>query len=257
MHNPTLQSEIVWDVPVCAAALEEVLAAIDEAVERRGRPHAVVCANPHSLVVAHADGEFLRALQSADVVLPDGMGIVLASRMGKRLISRRLSGTEFFVGVASRWNARRNRSFFFLGSTPDVLDRISRRMGQEYPHVSVCGSYAPPMKPDFDEDEHRKMISVVNAAAPDVLWVGMTAPKQEKWIFRNLDKLNVPVVCAVGATFDYFSGSKKRAPVWLRNVGLEWLPRLLREPGRMWRRNFVSTPVFLANVLWNRVRKMT
>jgi N-acetylglucosaminyldiphosphoundecaprenol N-acetyl-beta-D-mannosaminyltransferase len=108
---------------------------------------------------------------------------------------------------------------------------------------------SPPFKDEFDEADDAAMIAAVNAARPDVLWVGMTAPKQEKWIYRNHDRLDVPFTGAIGAAFDFYAGTKKRAPQWVGQMGLEWLPRLVREPRRLWRRNLVSTPKFLYKVL--------
>ena len=251
----SLPGEIVWDVFVNAVTLDDVITAIDDAVTSRTVKKTIFCANPHSLVIAHADPEFMTALQRSDVLLPDGIGIVLASKIKTGIIKHRVSGTEIFELLAHRWNQRTDRSFFFLGASPEVLQRMKARMATEYPNVVVCGCFAPPIRASFTEEETLQMINAINASAPDVLWVGMTAPKQEKWIFQNRKRLHVPAMCAVGATFDFFAGTKKRAPAWLRNMGLEWLPRLVREPRRLWRRNFISTPVFLVNAFrdaWRR-----
>jgi N-acetylglucosaminyldiphosphoundecaprenol N-acetyl-beta-D-mannosaminyltransferase len=241
--------ELIWDVAVDAVDLQDVTRFVDAAVEQRDGHASVFCANPHSLVVAHQDDEFLHALQSAEVVLPDGFGIVLASRLGRHKIQQRVSGPDLLEHLARHWNERTHRSFFFLGSTTEVLNGIQSRMRSEFPLVEVNGMYAPPIRSEFDDTENRRMIDAVNAADPDVLWVGMTAPKQEKWIMRHREELRVPVVCAVGAAFDFFAETKKRSPQWFRDHGLEWLPRLFREPGRLWRRNFISTPVFLYHVM--------
>ena len=241
--------ERIWDVAVDAVELPDVLDFIDEAVERPSEPVSVFCANPHSLVVAHDDDEFLSALQWADVVLPDGFGIVLASRLGERTIRHRVSGPDLLEQLARHWNRAANHSFFFLGSTPEVLHRMQSRMNSEFPSVRVKGTYVPPYQAEFGMAESRLMADAVNAASPDVLWVGMTAPKQEKWIMRHRKELRVPVVCAVGAAFDFFAAAKQRSPLWFREHGLEWLPRLLSEPVRLWRRNFISTPIFLFHVM--------
>ena len=122
-------------------------------------------------------------------------------------------------------------------------------MAREFPLIEVCGTFSPLFASEFSEAESSMMCDKVNAARPDVLWVGMTAPKQEKWIYQNRQCLNVPLIGAIGAVFDFYAGTKKRAPEWVCKLGLEWLPRLLREPRRLFRRNFVSTPSFLLLVL--------
>lgn len=217
--------------------------------------HYVACANPHSLVIAKRDEDFRRALKEADLLLPDGAGIVLASSLLGAGIPERVAGMEFFLMLSERANRESGFSYFFLGSSEEVLARIKQRMGRDYPNIRIVGSYSPPYKTEFSKEELADMMGVVNTACPDVLWVGMTAPKQEKWIYEHRDKIRVPLISAVGAVFDFYAGTRKRAPEWLCNLGLEWLPRLLREPQRLWRRNFVSTPVFLADVFREFLRR--
>jgi N-acetylglucosaminyldiphosphoundecaprenol N-acetyl-beta-D-mannosaminyltransferase len=118
-------------------------------------------------------------------------------------------------------------------------------MKKEFPGITVCGVLSPPFKPEFSKAESAAMVAAVNAARPDVLWVGMTAPKQEKWIHENRDRLEVPFIGAIGAVFDFYAGNKRRSSVFWQRIGMEWFPRLLREPCRLWERNLKSTPVFL------------
>ena len=144
-------------------------------------------------------------------------------------------------------------SYFFLGSTDETLQKVEQKLSLDYPNISFSGAYSPPYKPEFSEADNQAMIEAINAVKPDVLWVGMTAPKQEKWIFQNRDKLDVKFIGAIGAVFDFYVGNVKRShPIFL-NLGLEWLPRLLQEPKRLWRRNFVSSPLFLAKVFAQRL----
>lgn len=213
----------------------------------------MACANPHSLVIAAADPRFTTALRNADILLPDGTGIVLAARLLGLLLAQRVAGMDFFLELTQRAKGRGGLRYFFLGSSDAVLDLIVARLAQEYPDIVVCGTYSPPFKAEFSDAENADMIAAVNAAKPDVLWVGMTAPKQETWIEAHRGSLHVPVIGAIGAAFDFYAGTRKRAPQWICDLGLEWLPRLLREPGRLWRRNFISTPVFLARVLKQRL----
>lgn len=244
--------ETIWNVQVQTAQLSDVLAAIDEGISKGIKGATLFCANPHSLVTAKRDRQFLDALCAADYLIPDGAGIVLASKILGGTITERITGYDIFSGIAERWNKERGKSFYFLGSSDEVLGRIKARMSSDYPHVSVSGAFSPPFKEHFSDDENDRMIEQINLAAPTALWVGMTAPKQEKWIQEHRRRLNVPFIAAVGAVFDFFAGTRQRASTPLQNAGLEWLPRLVREPRRMWRRNFVSTPVFLYYVLRQR-----
>ena len=125
-------------------------------------------------------------------------------------------------------------------------------MADEFPEIEVCGTLSPPYR-SWTSEENKAMIAKVNAARPDVLWVGMTAPKQEKWVAANRNQLDVPVVGSVGAVFDFFAGTNPRAPQWMCKLGLEWVYRLIREPRRMWRRTVISAPKFVVLVLWHHV----
>jgi N-acetylglucosaminyldiphosphoundecaprenol N-acetyl-beta-D-mannosaminyltransferase len=205
----------------------------------------MACANPHSLIEACTDSFFKDALNNADILLPDGSGILLAAKILKQHLPERVAGTEFFLALTELCNKQNNIRIFFLGSTEDVLQRLVDRIKIDFPNVTVCGVYSPPFKAEFSEADNKLMVKSINTAKPNVLWVGMTAPKQEKWILANKDKLDVNFIGAVGAVFDFYAGTKKRAPQWICKMGLEWLPRLLREPKRLWKRNFVSTPLFL------------
>ena len=127
-------------------------------------------------------------------------------------------------------------------------------MEVEYRNIRVVGTYSPPFKTDYSAQESRQMTEVVNAARADVLWVGLTAPKQEKWIYENKKALNVKFIGAVGAAFDFYAGTVKPSPAFFRRHGLDWLPRLLQQPRRLWRRTFVSAPIFLWHVLKARMR---
>jgi N-acetylglucosaminyldiphosphoundecaprenol N-acetyl-beta-D-mannosaminyltransferase len=205
----------------------------------------MACANPHSLVEAFSDDFFKDALNHADILLPDGAGIILAANILKLHVPERVAGTEFFLALTELCNKHNDIKIFFLGSTEEVLNKLVERIKIDFPNVTVCGVYSPPFKAEFSEADNDLMVESINAAKPNILWVGMTAPKQEKWILANKDKLDVNFIGAIGAVFDFYAGTKKRAPQWICKMGLEWLPRLLREPKRLWKRNFVSTPLFL------------
>ena len=139
-------------------------------------------------------------------------------------------------------------SCFFLGSTNNNINAIREKAKLEFPNIRVYG-YSPPFKPEFSDEDNNKMIEEVNKVKPDALFIGMTAPKQEKWAFLNFDKLNAGHICCIGAVFDFYAGSVKRAPKWMINLGLEWLYRLLKEPKRMWKRYLIGNSKFILYIL--------
>jgi len=126
--------------------------------------------------------------------------------------------------------------------------RIAERLKREFPAMTVCGTYSPPFRDSFTTQENDSIVDLINRSRPDVLWVGMTAPKQEKWVQQHRHRLQVPCIAAVGAVFDFYSGIKKRSPEFWQRLGLEWLHRLVREPFRLWERSVVSAPIFLLMV---------
>ena len=204
-----------------------------------------LCANPHSLEVGRSDPFFKEAISNADMAVPDGIGVVIASRIQNGAIRARVTGSDIFLGLSHALNQQKGYRYFFLGSTEKTLDGIRERMGTEYPNIEIAGTFSPPFKPEFHERENRAMVAAVNETRPHVLWVGMTAPKQEKWIYQHREQLDVHFIGAVGAVFDFYAGTAKRSGQWFQDHGYEWLPRLLREPRRLWYRNFVSFPMFI------------
>ena len=210
---------------------------------------SVTCLNPHSFVVASRDRLFAHAIKSSDLVIPDGIGVVWASAILQNPVPERVAGYEFFMEMTRSLTKDGGARYFFLGSSPQVLDRIAARLSRDFPSVTIAGSYSPPYADDFSPQENQKMLRAIATANADILWVGMTAPKQEKWIAAHREQIGNLTTVAIGAVFDFYAGTKARGPDWIRAAGLEWLPRLLREPKRLWRRNFVSTPLFILHVL--------
>lgn len=213
-----------------------------------GRCRWMACLNPHSHVVAAGRPSFAGALHAADWLVPDGVGISLAARVLGVPLHQRVTGSDVFEGVTRRLDAWGRGRVYFLGASPETLTAIERRHRIEYPNVRVVGTHSPPFKAAFSEAELQEMANLVNEARPDVLWVGMTAPKQEEWIHALVSKLDVRFAGAIGAVFDFYSGRVRRSSVAAQRLGLEWLPRLLREPRRLWRRNLNSF-VFLIEVV--------
>ena len=176
-----------------------------------------------------------------------------ASKILGGSIRDRVTGTDVFFGLSKALNESGGRSCFFLGASEDTLKKIRSKMAVDFPNVKVVGTYSPPYKPEFSEEDNEVMIAAINVVKPDVLWVGMTAPKQEKWIYEHIGRLEVKFAGAIGAVFDFYVGNVKRSHPFFQKLGLEWLPRLLQEPKRLWRRNFVSSPLFLMKVFRQRL----
>ena len=203
--------------------------------------------NPHSYCVAKADPAFQQALHASDVLLPDGIGIVYAAKWlaGKRI--SKIAGSDLHIHLIQKAN-QEGLKIFYLGASQDTLQKIQSRLAKEQPNCTV-GFYSPPFKAEFTQEENNQMIAAINAFKPDILFVGMTAPKQEKWVYAHKAQIDARIICSIGAVFDFYAGTVKRPSAFWINLGLEWLPRLLKEPRRLARRNFISTPAFLWDVV--------
>lgn len=217
--------------------------------------------NAHSYNTAQKDDLFAEALTKGDVLIPDGASVVKACGWigAKSRPKERVAGWDLFehemssLEVKSKAQRQANGEaprlkVMFMGSSESVLALIRQRAAGDYPNLSVV-TYSPPYKPEFSEEDNKGIIDAINQADPDLLWIGMTAPKQEKWTYTNWDKLNIHChVGTIGAVFDFYAGTVRRAPMWWQQHGLEWLYRLLKEPKRMWRRYLIGNALFLWNV---------
>jgi N-acetylglucosaminyldiphosphoundecaprenol N-acetyl-beta-D-mannosaminyltransferase len=247
-------TENILGYGISKGSINDCISEIVSWVESSEKGRFFVCANPHSLEVAREDSFFRRTLKAADLIVPDGIGMVIASKILGGTIRERVTGSDIFWGLSSVLNKVGNCSYFFLGSTGENLRRIREKMKSDFPNIRIAGTYAPPFKQEFSDDENKLMIKAINRAKPDVLWIGMTAPKQEKWIYQNRHRLDVKLIGPVGAVFAFYSGSVKRADPILQKIGLEWFSRLFREPRRLWRRNLISNPSFLMRVVSSRLK---
>ena len=211
--------------------------------------------NAHSYNTAQEDEAFAEALSKGDYLIPDGVSIVKACRWlkAKSQPKERIAGWDLLAFEMRRLNDKGKMTneklrVMFLGSSEEVLALIRERAAVDYPHLDII-TYSPPFKPEFSDEDDQTMIGAVNRADPDLLWISMTAPKQEKWAYLHWDELNIHCHCGtVGAVFEFYAGTQKRAPLsWQRN-SLEWLHRLIMEPRRMWRRYIIGAVKFLYNI---------
>jgi N-acetylglucosaminyldiphosphoundecaprenol N-acetyl-beta-D-mannosaminyltransferase len=234
----TLLGIPVNQLPI-AALVARAVRAIDEPAEA---PFTFACANPHSLVVARRDAYFRQCLRSCSAVVADGIGVQVAGLISGGQFGPRITGWDFFHATMGELDRRGGKAFFF-GSRAEVLELLRNRAAGDYPGVRI-ETLSPPYG-DWTEAENEAMLERIRSFAPDALWIGMTAPRQEKWMHANALLAKVPVVGAIGAVFDYYAGTVKRAPAWVCEAGMEWLYRLAGEPGRLWKRTVVSAPQFL------------
>ena len=205
--------------------------------------------NAHSFNTAKKDRLFAEALTNGDALIPDGVSIVKACKWikAKSQPKERIAGWDLFEFEMGKLE-KTGGTVMFMGSSQKVLDLIVKRATVDYPHLKVV-TYSPPYKPEFSDEDNKAIINAINAANTDLLWIGMTAPKQEKWTYSHWKELNIHChVGTIGAVFDFFAGTVERAPMWWQEHGLEWLYRLLKEPKRMWRRYIIGNALFLWNM---------
>ena len=217
--------------------------------------------NAHSYNTAQKDEAFAEALSNGDYLIPDGASIVKACRWlkAKSRPKERIAGWDLFVfemqRLAERGKMKDGRMLrvMFFGSSEKVLSLIRKQAAIDYPNIDVV-TYSPPYKPEFSDEDNQAMIRAINDADPDLLWIGMTAPKQEKWAYKHWHELNIHCHCGtIGAVFDFYAGTVKRAPLWWQEHSLEWLYRLIMEPKRMWRRYIIGNAKFIYYI-WKEIR---
>ena len=202
--------------------------------------------NPHSYVTAKYDKTFHKALSSSDVLIPDGSGIVLAAKQLHRKSIEKIAGYNLCMFLLNQMHESTGK-VFFMGASESTLIKIKDRLNREYPNITV-EYYSPPFKESFSDDDNSEIIDKINNFKPDVLFIGMTAPKQEKWLYEHQDKLDFTIASSIGAVFDFYAEVVRRPSSFWQNLHLEWFIRLVSEPKRLWKRNFISTPQFLFDI---------
>jgi N-acetylglucosaminyldiphosphoundecaprenol N-acetyl-beta-D-mannosaminyltransferase len=207
--------------------------------------------NPHSYCVAKHDKYYNDALHFSDILLPDGIGIVWAIQIltGNRIV--RLAGSDLHNRLLQKMNEDCG-TVFYMGSSSGTLKKIQKKVMREYPNI-VVATYSPPFKPVFTDADNAMILAAINEFKPDVLFVGMTAPKQEKWVHKNKNQINAKVICSIGAVFDFYSGVVKRPGEFWIHIYMEWFLRMIRNPKRLWRRSFISAPQFLWDVFLTKI----
>ena len=225
----------VLGVRVDVVQIPDVIAMMEDWIATRSRSRFIAVTGMHGVIEGEHDKSFREILNQADVVVPDGMPLVWLGRAQGHELKRRVYGPELAAAFCS--STRRKYRHFFYGGSPGVAQMLAEVLHARH-GISIAGTYSPPYRP-LTTDEDMAVVSLIQRSNPDVLWVGLSTPKQERWIYEHKSSLRVPVMVGIGAAFDLLTGRVNQAPRWMRESGLEWLFRLFQEPRRLWRRYLI------------------
>jgi N-acetylglucosaminyldiphosphoundecaprenol N-acetyl-beta-D-mannosaminyltransferase len=212
-------------------------------IHERNGCHSVAATSMHGIVEAQHDPSFKEILNTTDLVVPDGMPLVWLGRRRGHHLARRVYGPDLLLAFCEKTQSRGYRHFFY-GGEPGVAEDLAKSLKSRSPGLNVVGMCSPPFR-ELSVQEEREMEDLIARAAPDVVWVGLGTPRQDRWMHVHKTRLRVPALVGVGAAFDMLSGRRKQAPRWMRENGLEWFFRLLQEPRRLWRRYLVYGTQFV------------
>lgn len=212
--------------------IPDVIERMERWILERTACHFIACTGMHGITETQYDPSFKQILNSADLVVADGMPLVWLGRWHGHPMSRRVYGPELMATFCGLTGSRYRH--YCYGGGPGVADRLAQALQRRY-GVHMVGTYSPPFRP-LSEEESSQVDRRIQSAAPDVVWVGLSTPKQERWMYKHRPRLTVPLLVGVGAAFDFLTGAAKQAPPWMRENGLEWCFRMLWEPRRLWRR---------------------
>lgn len=236
----------VLGVRIDAMLISETVAQMEEWIRDRRECHSIAATSMHGTVEAQRDASFMRVLSATDLVVPDGMPLVWLGRQRGLSLPRRIYGPDLMLEFCDRTAGRGYRHYFY-GGEPGVPQRLADTLLHRFPEMEVCGAFSPPFRA-LTTEEDEEIVAMISRAAPDVLWVGLGTPKQERWMHEHRGKLSVPVMVSVGAAFNVVSGRRSQAPQWMRENGLEFLFRLFQEPRRLWRRYMMDGARFVGYV---------
>jgi len=237
----------ILGVKVSRVNLKETMSLFEEWIQQKLKKR--ICVLPVNCILwAYKNPELAAIYNSAALCLADGVPLLWASRWLGFPIPGRVTGLDLLPAFAEL-ASKREYSFFFMGAKEGVADLLADTLRAKYPNLKIAGTYSPPFSNSFSEKENNKIIRLINTAKPDILWVSLTAPKQDIWIYQNYEKLDVSIALGVGGAFDVTAGIVRRAPLWMQHAGLEWFYRFLKEPFRLFRRYFIEAPLFIPLII--------
>lgn len=249
LTNPDLTQKDILGVRLNFIDYETAIRTINRFHNNNQRVY-VTLTNPHSVLLCHRDQKMRRATAGAAMNLPDGIGTILAAKLLGYENTGRVTGPALMLRLCDTGRSYGYRHYFY-GGKKNVAEKLAAALAKTYPGLKIAGTYTPPFR-ELSHSEDKQIVSKINHAKPDILWVGLGAPKQEKWMAAHLGKIHAAVMIGVGAAFDFHTATVPWAPPWIRKIGFEWAYRLLKEPKRMWRRNFDS-PLFLIKIISQRL----
>ena len=237
----------ILDVEVSRYDLKETMDLFSDTIEKDDKLRVAV--TPVNCILwAYKDKKLREIYNNADIVTADGVPLIWASKLLGSPIRGRVTGLDLLPEF-SKISAKKGFRFFFMGAAEGVAMKLSDHLIKQNPGLNVVGAYSPPFVDQFSDDENDKMIEMINHSKADILWVSLTAPKQDHWIAEHFDRLNVSIAIGVGAAFDVVAGDIKRSPKWMQKAGLEWFYRLLQEPRRLSKRYLVEAPQFIPLII--------
>jgi len=232
----------ILDVGVSAVDIPRAISIVSQYVTERKQTYVCVT-GVHGIIECQSDPDLKQIHNKAGLVTPDGMPLVWMARwLGYDQI-KRVYGPDLMRAVTAL-SAQRGYRQFYYGGAPEVPERLRSILTSQYPGLQVCGTLSPPFRP-LTSKEDEEIIAQINLTKPDIVWVGLSTPKQERWMAAHLGRIDAPIMIGVGAAFDFLAGTKRQAPVWMQKSGLEWLFRLATEPRRLWKRYLQIVPRFL------------
>ncbi|MGL4109664.1 WecB/TagA/CpsF family glycosyltransferase [Clostridium sp. LP20] len=226
------------NIEVDNLTMDEAIHEVDKLIRMRKNSY-IVTPNVDHIVKLETDDEFKRIYKEADLILTDGMPLVWISKLNGNCIKEKVSGSDLFPNVCGL-ASKRGYKLFLLGAAEGVAETAARNLINKYKGLNIVGTYSPKYGFENDEEEIMRIISHVKSEQPDILAVGLGAPKQEKFIYNYRKELGVPLSLAIGASIDFEAGTIRRAPNWMQKAGLEWFYRLIKEPGRMFKRYIID-----------------
>lgn len=222
---------------------EDLKLYIDSRVKEKKSSYIVTCNVDHIMQLGE-DKEFEKVYQEADLVVADGMPIIWASKLMGKPLKEKISGSDIVPFLAEHFEKKQYR-LFFLGAASGVAQKAAENLMEKYPKIQIAGTYSPSYGFENNQEELKLINEMLKREKPDILFVGVGAPKQEKWIHKYYKELNVPISIGVGASIDFLAGNVKRAPLIMQQTGLEWFWRLMQEPKRLWKRYLITDSKFL------------